>query len=31
MDTVCDVEGCIFFDCPESELEKRLQRWQDQW
>ena len=24
MDTVCDVEGCIFFDCPESELEKRL-------
>ena len=24
MDSVCDVEGCIFFDCPESELEKRL-------
>lgn len=24
MDTICDVEGCIFFDCPESELEKRL-------
>ena len=24
MDAVCDVEGCIFFDCPESELEKRL-------
>ena len=24
MDDVCDVEGCLFFDCPESELEKRL-------
>lgn len=24
MDSICDVEGCIFFDCPESELEKRL-------
>ena len=24
MDKVCDVEGCIFFDCPQDELEKRL-------